>query len=44
MRRCLFRVMCRSMAELELLVQAGASVNMKRTDGVGAVWLAAQVW
>ena len=35
--------MCRSMAELELLFQAGASVKMKRTDGVGAVWLAAQV-
>ena len=31
------------MAELKLLVQAGADVHKTRTDGVGAVWLAAQV-
>ncbi len=33
----------RSMAELRLLVLAGADVNGARPDGVTAIWLAAQV-
>ncbi len=32
-----------SMAELKLLVQAGANVNGTRPDGVTAIWIAAQV-
>ncbi len=32
-----------SMAELKLLVQAGANVNGFRPDGVTAIWIAAQV-
>jgi hypothetical protein len=33
----------KSMAELRLLVHAGANVNGARPDGVTAIWLAAQV-
>jgi hypothetical protein len=33
----------KSMAELRLLVGAGAKVNGTRLDGVTAMWLAAQV-
>jgi hypothetical protein len=33
----------KSMAELRLLVRAGANVNGTRPDGVTAIWLAAQV-
>jgi hypothetical protein len=33
----------KSMAELKLLVKAGAAVNGARPDGVTAIWLAAQV-
>ena len=33
----------KSMAELGLLVRAGANVNGTRPDGVTALWLAAQV-
>ncbi len=33
----------KSMAELRLLVLAGADVNGTRKDGVTAIWLAAQV-
>ncbi len=34
----------RSIAELRLLVHAGADVNGTRPDGVTAIWLAAQVY
>ncbi len=33
----------KSMAELRLLVGAGADVNGTRPDGVTAIWIAAQV-